>query len=93
MEDRKTVRDHCLMLENRRNLRITGVQEVGSFNENEIMLLTEEGKLLIKGEQIHVKGLNLEQGEASVEGKINSLCYVSKSSTDRNDTLLKRLLR
>ena len=53
-----------------------------------IYMIDEAGKLTAAK-----LGLNLEQGEASVEGKINSLCYVSKSSTDRNDTLLKRLLR
>ena len=52
MEERKTVRSHILTVENRKNGKLTGVQEVDSFNENEILFLTVEGKLLIKGEQL-----------------------------------------
>ena len=72
-----TVRQpHSLLLENRRKSTISGVLDVQSFNEQEILLLTEEGKLQIKGEQLHIKGLDLEKGKAGIEGKINSLIYL-----------------
>ena len=40
---------------------ITGVQDIHSFNENEVLLLSEAGKILLKGEQLHVRNLNLEK--------------------------------
>lgn len=93
MEERKTVRSHILTVENRKNGKLTGVQEVDSFNENEILFLTAEGKLLIKGEQLHIKGLDLEKGEALIEGKINSLSYITRNKPDPKDSLLKRMFR
>ncbi len=68
-DGRETVsRGTSLLLENRKKAVITGVQEIHSFNENEVLLLSEAGKILLKGEQLHVRKLNLEKGEAEVEG-------------------------
>ena len=62
---------HSLMLENRQGGRITGVKDVKSFDEKEILLFTQAGKLVIKGEQLHVKQLDLEKGEVDLEGKVD----------------------
>ncbi|MBR2735063.1 MAG: hypothetical protein IKE05_02580 [Clostridia bacterium] len=39
---------HIINLEGRKNLTITGVKEVGSFDDREITAHTDMGKLLIK---------------------------------------------
>ena len=61
MEQSTARQPHRLVLENRKKSMISGVQDVQSFHEQEILLLTEEGKLQIKGEGLHVKRLNLEK--------------------------------
>ena len=89
-----TVRQpHRLVLENRKKSMISGVQDVQSFHEQEILLLTEEGKLQIKGEQLHIKGLDLEKGKAGIEGKINSLIYLSRNTPPKKEKLIKRMFR
>lgn len=93
MEQTASQKPHRLILENRRESTISGVQDVHSFNEEEILLLTEEGKLQIKGEQLHIKGLNLEKGEANIEGKVNSLIYLSRSTPEKQEKLLRRMFR
>ena len=59
MEQSTTRQPHRLVLENRKKSMISGVQDVQSFHEQEILLLTEEGKLQIKGEGLHVKRLSV----------------------------------
>ena len=71
----------------------SGVLDVQSFNEQEILLLTEEGKLQIKGEQLHVKQLDLEKGEVDLEGKVDSLTYLSKNTDNRDESLFRRMFR
>lgn len=93
MEENRKGKGHSLTLEERKNGRLTGVQVVHSFNENEILLLTDAGKVLIKGEQLHVKGLDLEKGEAEIEGKVNSISYLTKNAQKKEEPLLKRLFR
>lgn len=93
MEERKAVSPHKLMLEKRQGGVITGVSDVTSFDEKEILLMTGEGKLQIKGEQLHVKQLNLERGEVELEGRVDSLIYLSRSTDKKEESLLKRMFR
>ena len=71
MDEKKPAAFHSLMLERQKGGTITGIREVISFDEKEILLHTEEGKLSIKGEGLHVKHLDLKSGQLSLEGKID----------------------
>lgn len=53
---------------------VTGVLDVLSFDLNEI-LETEQGMLMVKGEDMHVNRLSLEKGEVDLSGKIDSVSY------------------
>ena len=55
---------HRLVLSDRHSGSVTGVNDVVSFDENEIVLDTEMGLLTIRGKELHVKRLTLEKGEA-----------------------------
>ena len=93
MEEKKILSTHSLMLENRQNGRITGVKDIKSFDEKEILLFTQAGTRVIKGEQLHVKQLDLEKGEVDLEGKVDSLTYLSKNTDNRDESLFKRMFR
>lgn len=77
MEDLTGVKQkpHKLMMSNRRTCNITGVTDVLSFDLNEILLETEQGMLMVKGKDLHMKRLTLEKGEVDIEGTIDSLTY------------------
>ena len=49
--------------------------------------------LIIKGEQLHVKQLDLEKGEVDLEGKVDSLTYLSKNTDNRDESLFRRMFR
>ena len=75
MEELKTAKAHKVLLANRKSANFSGVLDVLSFDVNEILLETEQGMLLIKGNDLHVNRLSLEQGEVDVTGKIDGLTY------------------
>ena len=93
MDEKKSSGQHSVLVNDRRNGTVTGVKEVDSFNENEIHMLTECGRLLIKGENLHVKELHLEKGEAQIEGKINSLTYATNGRLQDRKSLVKRMFQ
>ena len=93
MDEKKSASLHRLMLERQKGGTITGIREVISFDEKEILLNTEEGKLDIKGAALHVKHLDLESGEISLEGRIDSLSYLGRKKDKKEESLLKRLFR
>lgn len=93
MEEKIRNISHKLTLDNRKEALLTGVKDVVSFDEKEILLQTSEGRLQIRGSQLHVKGLDLEKGEAALAGHVDSLVYLSKDSPKKEETLFTRLFR
>lgn len=64
-----------LHLENRKKLSVSGVKEVGSFDENVIVLETAQGMLVVRGEGLHLQSLSTNGGQVVVSGMIHSLTY------------------
>lgn len=66
---------HMLTLEGRGNAKVTGVQAVICFNEQEVALQTSEGEVALLGEGLHIEQLNLEEGSLQVTGEIAGIEY------------------
>ena len=71
---------HRLTLDDRAQLSLTGVTEVERFDENEIIMNTSAGTLIIRGEELHIEKLSLDGGDVNVCGQISSLSYEAQRS-------------
>lgn len=74
-----TQKSHALSLENRQRAALTGVGEVLAFDENQVVLMTDSGEIALTGEGLHVTRLMLEEGQMTVEGKIDGVFYTQRS--------------
>ena len=85
---------HELRFLDRGQGKMTGVSDVYSFDEHEILLATTAGMLTIRGKELHVSRLCLEEGEVDVEWHIDSLVYSDSGRKKQKDqALLARLFR
>lgn len=66
---------HKLNLNERRQLTMTGVTEVVSFDETCVVLQTSLGMLVVQGQELQLKTLSLEGGQVAVDGHITALTY------------------
>ena len=66
---------HKLQLNERRQLTMTGVTEVVSFDEGAVILQTSLGTLFVQGRELQLKTLSLEGGQVAVDGNISALTY------------------
>ncbi len=92
MDQGKTKRQEIKML-NRKMLEISGVLNVESFDSEEFLLETECGYLTIKGVNLHIKNLNLEQGLVAIEGLINDMNYLDANTQNKSKGLLGKLFK
>ena len=90
-EARTPARPHVLTLEGREKAVVTGVEDVGSFNEQTVVLLTSAGALTLLGDGLHISRLNLQDGELLVEGRIAALEYDDRNKSGRG--LLSRMFK
>ena len=69
-----------LNLEDRKKLTLSGVVEVMSFDEEKIDLTTKLGNLTIKGEELKMNKLDVQNGDVIIIGNISSMVYNGKVS-------------
>ena len=75
-ENKDRLLEHNLILKDRKEISITGVTDVDSFDENSVVAYTNFGELTISGNNLHIGALDTEKGELSIDGEITSLCYL-----------------
>lgn len=89
--EKKTSLPHNLILEDRKKLVVSGVEDVDSFDEQTVVAYTSVGELMIKGEGLHINKLSLETGELTLDGEIASLTYSENRSG--NGSFFSKLFR
>ena len=84
VEDKTIYKSQNIVIEDRNRISISGVEQVDSFNDTTIVLSTIKGGLSIKGEELNISKLNLDEGSVKISGMINSLIYISKEGVPKN---------
>ena len=69
---------HSITLNDRKEMVLTGVSEVISFDEELIQLKTGCGAMRIEGKQMHVRSLLLEDGRLQISGQVNAISYIDR---------------
>ena len=72
-----------------KNQNITGVEQVESFNDNTILLNTVKGGIIVKGEELNINKLNLEEGNVKINGIVNGITYSNKEFGSKGNILGK----
>lgn len=75
-EEKRTVKmPHNVILEDRKKLSVTGVEDIDSFDEGSITVYTALGELTVTGIDLHINRLSVETGELLIEGDISAFKY------------------
>lgn len=74
---------HNVTMEERRNMTVSGVEDVDSFDEDKIVAYTTEGVMTVKGAGMRINRLNVEKGEMEIEGEIDSVEYAEGHKSEK----------
>lgn len=78
MEENQKRLPHSAIIEERKKLVLSGITDVGNFDEENITVFTSDNEICIRGEKLQVTELNTESGQFCAEGKLNSVTYTDK---------------
>ncbi|MBQ5783140.1 MAG: sporulation protein YabP [Oscillospiraceae bacterium] len=87
----KILSQHTVTMENRRNVKITGVVQVTSYDEYKIVLRTDYGKLTVSGRNLVAGEISTDSGILQLEGDIDFLQY--SRDKGKSEKGLAKLLR
>ncbi|MGL5353498.1 MAG: sporulation protein YabP [Clostridium sp.] len=82
-----------ITLENRNRLTLTGVLEVISFDDEKILLNTNLGSLTIKGSELKMNKLDVQNGDVIIVGKVGSMVYSGKELKKEKENIITKLFK
>ena len=86
--------NHGITLVERKNIGISGVKKIESFDSEEFLMETNMGYIVIKGEELEIVKLDTYQGNVMIKGKVNSLTYAdSANKKNKEDGLFNKLFK
>lgn len=88
------IMSHNAILNDRKHLVLSGVLDVEKFDENTVVLYTELGKLCVKGRDLNLMKLDINDlsGEVVIDGNIDSLEYDKGKIRKTNENFISKLL-
>jgi sporulation protein YabP len=89
-KEKSSAKPHNVILEDRTRISVSGVIEVDSFDDRQIVTSTSKGSLIIRGTDLHIDKLSLDSGELVVTGLITDLGY---EETAPGGSLWQRLFK
>lgn len=75
---------HQFTLKQRESLNVEGVVNVESFDDQAVLLETDQGMMTIRGDDLHIKELNLDGGSLQVDGFVRSIEYTGDGPRQKN---------
>ena len=91
--DKDITYNHSISLNERKNITITGVKKIDSFDDEEFLLETVMGFIVIKGEELEIIKLDTYHGNVAIKGKINGLTYMENNKNDKQESIINKLFK
>ena len=91
--DGKSVVNQNIIIENREKISVTGVIDIHSFDDELVIAQTDLGILTVKGDDLKMNTLNLENNELIIEGKIIAVAYSDINSNGKKTGIMNKLFK
>lgn len=85
--------NNIISISERKNSIITGVKKIESFDNEEFLLDTNLGALLLRGENLEMIKLDTLEGNVSIRGKINSFQYLDGAEKKKDTSVFSKLFK
>lgn len=90
-EKRNVPVPHNVVMNDRKKLSLTGIEEVIGCDEELLSVKTSMGELTVTGSRLHIGSFNRATGELSVDGTVRELIYADSAPETKG--FFKRLFR
>ncbi|MBQ6929511.1 MAG: hypothetical protein IJN27_04330 [Oscillospiraceae bacterium] len=87
----KILCEHTVYMENRRQLKITGVLQVIAYDEYKVVLRTDFGKMTVAGRNLVAGQMSTESRTMELTGEVNYIQY--QANRGKSESGLAKLLR
>ena len=84
---------HELRVNDRREIFLTGIKKIVSFDNEEFLMESNMGVILLKGSSLEILKLDTHDGNVKIKGKINSFTYLDSEAKQNNEGFFTKLFK
>lgn len=88
-----TYGNHELKIMDRREISLTGIKKIISFDSEEFLLESNMGNILIKGANLEIMKLDTHDGNVKIKGKINGFTYLDGNNKGKEESIISKLFK
>lgn len=91
--DNITLGSHELKINDRREIFLTGIKKITSFDNEEFLMESNMGVILLKGHDLEILKLDTHDGNVKIKGKIVSFAYLDGETKQNNEGFFTKLFK
>lgn len=84
---------HDISINDRTHINMTGIRKIISFDPEEFLLDSSLGTILLKGSKLEIVKLNTTDGDLSIKGKLDSICYIEGKQKNSSEGFISKLFK
>ena len=84
---------HEVKITDRSIMSFTGIKKIERFDNEEFLMHSSMGIILLKGEKLEIIKLDTHDGNVKIKGKINSINYLESIKKSKEESLITKLFK
>ena len=84
---------HEIKIVDRNIINLTGINKITSFDDQEFLMESSMGIILLKGEGLEIIKLDTHDGNVKIKGKLVSVAYIENIKKNKEDGILAKLFK
>ncbi len=84
---------HEIKVTDRSIISLTGINKISSFDDQEFLMESNMGVILLKGEGLEIVKLDTHDGNVKIKGKLASFAYLENIKKSKEESLLSKLFK
>ncbi len=84
---------HEIKITDRSIISLTGINKISSFDDQEFLMESNMGVILLKGEGLEIVKLDTHDGNVKIKGKLSSFAYIENIKKNKEESLLSKLFK
>ena len=84
---------HEVKITDRSIITLSGINKINSFDDQEFLMESNMGMILLKGEGLEIVKLDTHDGNVKIKGKLISYAYIEEIKKNKEESLLAKLFK
>ncbi len=84
---------HEIKVVDRSIINLSGINKIVSFDDQEFLMESNMGTILLKGENLEIVKLDTHDGNVKIKGNLNSFAYIENIKKTKEESLISKLFK